>query len=50
MRTGEMIKSLLNGTDHYCVFNIQPTAVLQMHPLVFVYPLCPFSHVYLEQK
>lgn len=31
-----MIKSLLNGTDHYCVFNIQPTAVLQMHLLVFL--------------
>lgn len=29
-----MIKSPLNGTDHYCVFNVQPTAVLQMHLLV----------------
>lgn len=29
-----MIKSLLNGTDHCCVLNIQPTAVLQMHLLI----------------
>lgn len=25
---GEVIKSLLNGTDHYCVLDVQLTAVL----------------------
>lgn len=37
-----MIKSLLNGTDHYCVLNIQLTAILQMHLPVFL-SILPFG-------